>query len=185
MIKLDRTITTIFFVPTLKIGRERLNGNGYINGYIKDARREVQYENCVYVLFKPKDMDRFKMFLDEEYDRTKQVIDDYDYEEGYVVVVYELDEKWEKDFAIIRQGKYSKVSNEFKDIFQKTVKIVKNGLRRDEVSLQHRIFRKSNDLKEYWEEHLGIEFTDDMEVWQGWIEEKEIMNIDEIIKENV
>jgi hypothetical protein len=24
-----------------------------------------------------------------------------------------------------------------------------------------------------------------MEVWQGWIEEKEIMNIDEIIKENV
>jgi hypothetical protein len=113
------------------------------------------------------------------------VIDDYDYEEGYVVVVYELDEKWEKDFAIIRQGKYSKVSNEFKEIFQKTVKIVKNGLRRDEVSLQHRIFRKSNDLKEYWEEHLGIEFTDDMEVWQGWIEEKEIMNIDEIIKENV
>jgi len=185
MIKLDRTITSIFIVPTLKIGRERLNGNGYINGYIKDGKKEVQYEDCAYLLFQPSDLDRFKMFLDEEYQRTKSIVDDYDYEGGYVVLVYELDAKWEKDFNLVKKGMYSKTSDEFKNMFPKTVKILKNGLRRDEVSLQHRIFRKSNDLKEYWEEQLGIEFTDDMELWEGWIEEKEILNIDLIIKQDV
>ena len=183
--KLERTITSIFIVPTLKIGRDNLLSNGYINGYIKDVKREVQYEDCVYVLFRPKDIDAFKMFLDEEYQRTKSIIDDYDYEGGYVVLVYELDDKWTNDFALIKQGKYSKTSDEFKNLFPKTVKIVKNGLRRDEVSLQYRIFRKANDLREFWEEKLGVEFDESMEVWQGWIDEKETLIIDTIIKENV
>lgn len=183
--KLERTITSIFIVPTLKIGRERLLGNGYINGYAKDGKKDVQYEDCTYLLFQPSDLDKFKMFLDEEYKRTKAIVDDYDYEGGYVVLVYELDKKWEKDFHLIRQGKYSKTSDEFKELFSKTVKLVRNGLRRDEVSLQHRIFRKATDLREFWEEKLGVEFDDDMEVWQGWIEENETLDIDLIIKQDV
>ena len=183
--KLERTITSIFIVPTLKIGSERLLGNGYVNGFIKDGKKEVQYEDCAYLLFQPTDLNKFKMFLDEEYQRTKSIVDDYDYEGGYVVLVYELDGKWANDFALVKQGKYSKTSDAFKNLFPKTVKIIKNGLRRDEVSLQYRIFRKANDLREFWEEKLGVEFDESMEVWQGWIEEKEILNIDAIIKENV
>jgi hypothetical protein len=46
------------------------------------------------------------------------------------------------------------------------------------------IFNKTEDLKVYWEEKLGIEFDDSMEVWQGWIEEKESLNIQKL-KEHV
>jgi len=183
--KLEKTICSLFIMPTFKIGKERLDDNGFVNAFIKDADREIQYENCVYLLFKPSNLDKFKVFVDEEYERTKSIIDDYDYKNGYIVLVYEMGSKWVSDFKLIKQGRYSKTSADFKEIFPKTVKILKNGLRRDEVSLQHRIFNKSDDLKEFWENHLGVQFDNDMEVWQGWIEEKEILNINKLIEENV
>ena len=87
------TITSIFIVPTLSIGKEKLLDNGFVNGYIKDNKRDIQYENAVYLLFKPENLDKFRNFLDNEYERTKSIIDDYDYEDGYVVVVYEINPK--------------------------------------------------------------------------------------------
>ena len=102
---IKKTITSIFIVPTLSIGKERLLDNGYINGYIKDNRKEVQYENCVYILFRPENLDKFKDFLDEEYERTKSIIDDYDYEDGFVVVVYVLNVRLTDDISLIKQGR--------------------------------------------------------------------------------
>ncbi len=170
-------------VPTLKIDRDKLKDNGYINGYLSDARRDTQYKNAVYVLFKPDNLDRFREFLDEEYERTKDVLDDYDYEDGYVVVVYKLNKKWNDDFMLIREGLYSKTSKEFQDMFPKVIKIMKDGLHRDEISLQFHIFRKSQSMIEYWEERIGIDFTDDMEVWEGFDASKEVLDLDKIKEE--
>ena len=80
-----KTITSIFMVPTLGINREKLVENGYINGYLSDSRRDVQHRNVVYLLFKPANLDKFREFLDNEYERTTYMVDDYDYEDGYVV----------------------------------------------------------------------------------------------------
>jgi hypothetical protein len=182
--EIKKTITSIFIVPTLSIGRERLADNGYINGYIRDARKEVQYESCVYLLFKPEDLDKFREFLDTEYERTKSIIDDYDYEDGYVVVVYMLNSKLEKDFELIKRGKYSKTSPAFQSTFPKIVKLKRNGLYKDEISLQYRIFNKTEDLRKYWEDLLDAELTPDMEVWSTFIAEDETLNLDKI-KENV
>jgi hypothetical protein len=181
---MKKTITSIFFVPTLKIGRDKLMKYGYLNGYQKDTGREVQYKNCIYVLFKPEDMDLFREFLDGEYDRTKDVVDDYDYDDGFVVVVYTLPNRIKKDYELIRQGKYSKTSLEFQGLFPKIVKVTKNGYQRDEISLQYRIFNKTEDLRKYWEEKIGINFNEGMEVWSVWNEEDEILDINKI-KEHV
>ncbi len=167
-------------VPTLKVPKDALRGNGFINAYIKDARKEDQYKGCVYLLFKPENLDKFREFLDGEYERTKAVIEDYDYEDGYVVVVYQLDEKYKNDFTLVQCGKYSKTSANFQKLFPKVVKITRNGLSKDEVSLQYRIFNKAEDLISFWETKLGIEFEDDYEVWDGWDEEKEILELDKI-----
>lgn len=175
--EVKKTITSIFMVPTLSIGRDKLNANGFVNGYIKDLAREVQYKNCVYLLFRPTDLDLFREFLDEEYERTKSIIDDYDYEDGFVVVVYQLSDKLTRDFMLVKQGKYSKTSPKFQSIFPKIVKLKKNGLHRDEISLQYRIFNKTEDLRKYWEDKIGVEFDDNMEVWGGWDEENESLNL--------
>ncbi len=172
-------------VPTLKIDRDRLRDNGFINAYMKDGRKDVQYENAAYLLFHPKDLDKFKEFLDDEYERTKSIIDDYDYENGFVVLVYTLNPKFKKDFDFVKAGKYSKTSKEFQSQFPRVIKIKKNGLHKDEVSLQYRVFNKTEDLKKYWEEKIGVEFDDSMEVWQGFIDDRETLFIDKLKEEYV
>jgi len=171
------TCTTIFMVPTLETPKNSLRDNGFINAYIKDELSESEYEDCIYVLFKPNDLNLFKDFLDSEYERTKQVIEDYDYEEGFVVVVYKLNKKFDKDFNKIKQGKYSKTSKEFQELFPKVIKLKKNGLHRDEVSLQYRVFNKTNDLIEYWQEKIGSSssWKDEYEVWSGFNIENETL----------
>ena len=174
------TITSIFIVPTLSIGKDKLIDNGFVNGYIKDGRRDIQYENAVYLLFKPTDLDKFREFLDSEYERTKAVIEDYDYEDGYVVVVYALNQIYKRDFELVKKGKYSKTSPEFQKLFPKIVKIKTNGYYKDEVSLQYRVFNHTQDLVQFWEDKLDVKFDDDQEVWHAFIEEKEVLNLDKI-----
>jgi hypothetical protein len=178
--EVKKTITSIFMVPTLKIPKGELTDNGFINGYIQDGSREVQYNNCIYLLFQPKNLDKFREFLDTEYERTKAIIDDYDYQDGFVVVVYQLDNRFAKDFSLVRKGKYSKTSSQFQALFPKVIKLKKNGLHRDEISLQYRVFNRTEDLVKFWEDKLGVEFTDDQEVWHGFEEEDEILNIEKL-----
>lgn len=182
---IKKTITSIFMMPTLKIpnSKESLMGNGFINAYDKDATADVEYDNAVYLLFKPTNLDKFREFLDNERERTKSLIDDYDYN-GYVVVVYQLNTKFKDDFDLVRRGKYSKTSHDFQELFPKVVKIMKNGFHKDEISLQYRIFNKTQDLIEFWENKFNISFGKDMEVWGGFFEEEEILNLDKI-KEHV
>lgn len=175
-----KTVTTIFIVPIFSIGKERLTNNGFVNGFIKDSRRDVQYKDSVYLLFKPEDLDKFRVFLDGEYERTKQIIDDYDYEEGYVVVVYQINSRLLPDIELVKQGKYSQTSTKFQQIFPKTVTIKKNGFQKDEISLQYRVFNKTEDLKQFWEEKFDVIFDDDMEVWSGFSEDYETLDLDKI-----
>ncbi len=177
-----KNITSIFMVPTLKIGKKKLNSNGFVNAYIKDSRRDVQYDECIYLLFHPENLDAFREFLDEEYERTKSIVDEYDYENGFVVVVYKLDEQFKEDFQLIREGKYSKTSEKFQEQFPKFVTIEKDKLKKEEISLQFRVFNKTSDLQEFWEEKIGVRFTSEQEFWEGFHEENEILDLDDVKK---
>ena len=180
-----KTITTIFFVPTLNIDRDALKQNNFINGFSKDSRRELQYENCIYLLFRPENLDKFRYFLDDEYERTKSIIDDYDYEDGYVVVVYKLDTTYKKDFKLIKEGKYSQTSKKFQELFPKTMRVyISTNAFETKTTLQYRIFNKTEDLKEFWEEKLDMQLDQDSEVWTMFLEDKESLDLDKI-KEHV
>jgi hypothetical protein len=180
MIEKKKNITSIFMVPTLKVDRTSLMENGFINAYVEDSKRQPAYKDAVYLLFQPKDLDKFRQFLEDEYERTKNIIDEYDYEGGYVVVVYKLNPKFKSDFLLIKEGLYSQTSQEFQALFPKIVKIQKDGFKRDEISLQYRVFNKTADLVKYWEDKLGVEFDEDQEIWHGFVLEDEILDIDKI-----
>lgn len=177
---LKNTSTSIFIVPTLKIDKNKLRDNNFINAYVKDAKKEVQYENAAYLLFKPDDIIGFRDFVNGEYERTSCIIDDYDYDGGFVVLVYTLDPKFAQDFELVKKGRYSKTSKEFQELFPKVVKLIKGGLYKDELSLQYRVFTKAADLREYWEERIAAPFNEEMEVWEGFDEENETLDIDKI-----
>ena len=182
--EIKKTITSIFMVPTLQIPKDELKNNGFINGYNKDVTADVEYKNAIYLLFKPTDLDKFRLFIENERERTKSIIDDYDYNDGYVVVVYQLNTKFKNDFDLIRKGKYSKTSPAFQALFPKVIKIKKDGLFKDELSLQVRVFNKTQDLIDFWENQFDVTLDKDQEVWHGWNEKNEILNLDKI-KEHV
>lgn len=182
--KRKNTCTTIFMVPTLKTPKDSLRNNGFINAYLKDEMSDTNYKDCIYVLLKPNNIDSFKEFIDNEYERTEQIVEDYDYEGGFVVVVYSLDKKFKEDFKLIKKGMYSKTSKSFQKLFPKVIKLMKNGLHRDELSLQYRIFNKTPDLIEYWQDKLGITYWDeDMEVWSEFKIENEVLT-KKVLNEN-
>jgi hypothetical protein len=175
-----KTVTSIFMVPLLKIGRDPLRKAGFVNAFVKDGGRDIQYGNAIYLLFKPQNLKDFKEFLDEEYERTGNIIDDYDYEGGFVVVVYKLDRRFIKDYELIRRGEYSKTSKQFQQEFPKSVKLETSVGVKEEVSLQYRIFNKTQDLIEFWENKLDVKFGPEQEVWQMFDEEKETLTIEKL-----
>jgi len=172
-----KTLTAIFMAPTLQFPINSLKNNGFLNAYIKDELNIMEIENAIYLLFKPKNLSSFKLFLENEYTRTKQIIEDYDYEGGFVVIVYELDSSFKKDFNLIKKGKYSKTSKKFQKLFPESIDILKDGLLKKEKSLQYRVFNKTQDLIDYWEDKLNENFHETYEVWEGFDETKEILNI--------
>jgi hypothetical protein len=121
--KLVKTITSIFIVPTLKIPRDTLNSVGFLNGYLYDKDKEIQYKDAVYLLFKLTDVDKFRDFLEKEYLRTNKILDEYDYEDNFVVVVYGLNKDLSRDFELVKKGLYSKTSKGYQSLFPKIIKV--------------------------------------------------------------
>lgn len=163
------TMTNLFLVPLLGISRIGLGKKGFINAFIKDEVKGVDYLRGIYLLFKPQDPTEFEEFLASERERKAKIIDEYDYPKGLVMVVYQYDEKWEKDIYILMTGKYSQVSTEFKGIFPVTKKI--SGSSKEFISIHHGIFRKTQEYIDYWKEELGldIDWKED-EVWPFYSE---------------
>jgi len=172
--ELKRTITSIFIMPTLGINRDKLTEHGFINAYSKMIG-DVDHENCIFILFKPSNPEKFQQFIDSEYERTDILISD-SHIKDYVILTYHLNVKYNKDFQLIRQGKYSKTSKEFQNLFPEKIKI-KN---KEKLSIQFRIFNKTDDLRDYWEERTGIYLKEDMEMWDGYREEEETLNIEKL-----
>jgi len=175
-----KTISTIFLVPPLRINRDDLKRNNFINAFVSDKNKEVNYTDCCLLLFKPDKPEVFKDFVDGEYERTLSIIDDYDYGK-FTVLVYTLNDYFKKDFELIKQGKYSKCSDEFKEQFPKVIKVMSsNGLFKEEVTLQYRIFNKTEDLQKYWEDKIGVNFKDEYEVWSKFSLEEETLDIEKL-----
>jgi len=182
---IKKTITTIFFVPLLKIPDylKTLREHDFLNGYIRDDIKGMEYgEDSIFLLFRPKDLDRFREFLDAEYERAKAVMDDYDHPNGFVVVVYRLDDKYHRDYQLIKRGKYSLTSPAFQEEFSKTITIEKEGKNKESISLQYRIFNKTEDLKKFWEDRFDVELEPSQELWEMFEEGNEILTEDKLIE---
>lgn len=182
----QKTITSIFISPTLGIDRQLLYENNFINAYLGDKNNELysDTENIICLLFIPCDENQFREFINIEYERTEQLIDDY-YYDNYAVLVYSLDKKYLSDIEIIKQSKYSLVSTEFKKLFPETLTDYSSNRKEKLPSIQHMIFNKDKKLAEYWNKELKTSIITDLnlEVWIGFNKEKEILDIKEVINQ--
>lgn len=178
--RIEMTVTNLFLVPPLSIGRERLRLQNLIDAYIKDAGSDLEYTDVVYLLFKPDDMELFQEFVEEERQRTDLLIDEYDYAGGFIVLVYKTHPEDKEDIELIFKGQYSKISQRYKKKIPAVVKQVIRGLHKDSISLQYEIIAKSQNVKDWWKKELDIDIPEGSEVWSIPDLEKETLYIDKI-----
>jgi len=165
--------TNLFVVPLLGIRRESLIRLGFVDAFIKDELKELEYDNVVYLLFRPLKWTEFNIFVEEQR-KLGAIVDEYDYSDGWAVVVFKYDKKWEKDVNTIMIGKFSKTSKEYKSFLPYYADTEKQ-----ELTNQQLILEKRQEVKDYWKQELDLSFEEGDEVWHFY-SEREILNEESI-----
>lgn len=166
--------TNLFITPLLNLGRPNLIKLGFVDAFMKDELREIEYERSVYLLFKPINIEEFNLFTEEQRESNAPIIDEYDYGK-WTILVYKLPKKFEDDYEKILQGKFSHVSEEYKKAIPKWYRIGENGAYVDKMNIQHMAFEKSDELKKYWKDELDLTITNSDEHWHHYFE-REVLN---------
>lgn len=177
----NRTNTSLFLLPGLGLTINELKPYGFVNAYIGDMKHD-HYSYCVYLLFKPSNIMEFNAFLEGQYLKG-QMIDEYDYEGGYVVVVYKFPEQFEQEYKLFLSGKYSEFRKKYKDLFPIEIHSEDNDGPFTQPSFFFHVFNRTKELEKYWFEKIGVHLSKDSEYWSKPDVIKETLNIDEIEKD--
>jgi hypothetical protein len=170
--------STLFLLHPLGLSRKQLQGTGFINCYLRD-KNKPEYEglNVVFMLFLPKAQDKFRYFTESEKARTPLFIDQYDLEDGYTVMVYELPENMADDFELFKQGKYSQLSDTYLASLPKQVAVpTKNGYQTSNT-VQWMIIGQLEEWRDLLETEFNAPVERDTEMWQKMSWEDETISI--------
>lgn len=174
------TKTSSFLVPACGLDVAILFEHGFINAYLNDKKynEETQLDD-IFLLFNPDlNCDEFEI-LCKVLRKKDTYIDEYDPEEGKVMIHMKLEDKWIHIKEQLMKSKYSLIDREYvKEFFNPKIVIGEdiygNTLTKDSINYQ--ILTKSNVLKEIWEERLNTTFKDEYEVCSKLNLSEEIYN---------
>lgn len=159
------TVTTVFILPVLKIGRKKLDNVGFLDAFMFNGEEQMVYDNCIHLLFCPVSMDKFTDFLQDERDRGASIVDENDYAGGLVLLTYKIPARFETDIQKIWLGKYSEVSQEYRNMIPSTAKKEVDGVIVTFTSAQHMVFNKDPSLRKKLEQELAVEIDPKQEIW--------------------
>ncbi len=161
----EMTSANLFIRPLFGIPVKVLDEFDFKNAYIKDEIKGMEYPHCIYLLFRPKNQEKFNEFVEGERQRGV-LVDEYDYAEGYTMLVYRYHEKWKEDILLINAGKFSEVSTDYKNEIPD-----KAGEQSATVmSIQYHVFLKTAFIKGLWKEKYNLDITDKDEHWPHYTE---------------
>jgi hypothetical protein len=170
---------------------EILRKSGYQDGFISDPDimnilQLTERQRLVFLLFKNK-----KLTLEDLKKITTSlaivpvdIVFSYELVNDYSMIVVEFPERFVDDFDRIIDGKYSKLSDSFKDRFDMTREVLdsKGQRKGKEYTLYYHIFNKTQWLKDFWMERLGLcELDEKLELWERPDDRDKIFNIKNII----
>lgn len=162
---LKRTVSNMFMVPLLKIGRPILEEHGLINSFLLNAEEDVVYENALHLLFSPPNIDRFNLFVALQKTKNTAFINELDYPGNLVVLVYQLPSKFKADYEKIWQGKFSEVSEEYKASIPSIIQLKEGNRTTNNLTIQHMVFGKLEVLRTHWEIRFNVTMENDQELW--------------------
>jgi hypothetical protein len=163
------TKTTSFLLPACGLDVAILFDHGFVNAYLDDEDYDKQSsdEVDIFLLFEPDDMGSNFEMLCEVLRNHENFLDEYDPEEGKVIIRFKLNDRWKHIKEELLTSKYSKIDRDYVGEFFKPKVVIGqdmygNMLYKDSVNYQ--ILTKSPVLKERWEEKLATKLYDHEEV---------------------
>lgn len=182
-------VSTVFLLPGIEIKNELKNmfyTFGFENTFLTCKPLEYPWP-VLYILFKPSVIDlEFTRFADE-LQKNPNFIEVIDAGRNKVLFVYRVPNRFKKDYQLFIDGKYSKLSEEYRKCFVMeqpridpiTNKPIKDGGRYVmEYTDFYHIFHRTDHIKAVWAERLGYdddEILDDMEMYDRQDVTKETM----------
>lgn len=174
-------ISTLFLLPLLnpKFNWIYLKENyGFITSFKWKKDEKIVQE--LYLIFKNSEL--YKLFYNKYYDF---IVEEEDVK-NYIVCTMNIDDKWKEDLSKILQGKYSKTSEEFKNLFKKEMMYTHT----DDQSIffenivyliLNRDIKMINIIEKKFQLELTLEdFNNNMELWTLMNEENETLDFDNI-----
>jgi hypothetical protein len=186
------TSATLFLLRGIGLKALEMKKIGFINAYIDDIHHEPHYDKSLYLLFKPENIEDLSLFVGQEKLRTAALVEDYDYDGGYVVLVYKFPYQYHREWDHFLKGEWSLFSAKYAELFPKEVSLkTRTGIPKKEVSIWNLVFNRLPELKEFWEKRIDVVLDDEMELWSIPDMNKEKlditlfqpMSIDELIKQ--
>ncbi len=191
-IKSNLNDTSTFLLPAFGVRIQNWFKFGFVNAYLSDINREKTNDKDIhlYLLFKPNDKQKAELNkkisdLSESDINKTDYIEDYDYEEGYIVLVLKFPEKYRKDYNRFLKGKYSYFSEEYRNLFteDQMVEFINENDKVEKLaskSFQWLVINRDPRMKKFTEKKYDIQLSPEDEVYHLYVEEKETLDVDKL-----
>lgn len=181
-------VSTVFLLPGIEIKNELKNmfyTFGFENTFLTCPPLSYPFE-VLYLLFRPQVIDYEFIRFAEELQKNPCFIETIDCSKGRVLFVYRVPKRFRRDYELFLEGKYSKLSAEYKKCFQMEQfkcdaqgrPMKDNGRYVKEYTDFYHIFNRTDHVKTVWMERLGYTDTsilDDMEMYDRQDEVEETL----------
>ncbi len=166
---------------------DSLKKAGFVNSFVSDPNVQPMLAptpttRFLYLLFKNDkiNMDGIRKIVETLVQVKSEIVFSYELVNDYLMVVLKWPQEYVKDFDLVTTGSYSKLSPNFKDGFPITKDVVNDKKKYigKEYSIYHHIFNKTDWLKNFWKNKLGlVELAPDLELWDKPEEKDLFFNI--------
>lgn len=161
------TKTTDFILPLFGFTKKYYEPY-LVNAYLGDVDINGYEEYKIYLVLSNHNMDTKHARIENSIKDLPEFVDYYDVLDGKMsVFILNIPEEFRVDYIHFMNGKYSLFSE------QAQIKVLKG---RSETSSMPHIFKKSVELKKYWENKSGSEIPESAEVWPILDLKNEIFN---------
>jgi len=164
---------------------------GFVDSYTADPEIMKiivpgETQRLLFLLFRNKKLNNneLKQAVTSLFDIPVGIVFAYELVNDYSMIVIDFPEKYIKDYDYVVKGLYSKLSDEFKNKFPIARDVFNSNNVRvgREYTLYYHIFNKTDWLKNFWCERLGlIELDKKLELWESPGETDLIFNVNKII----
>jgi hypothetical protein len=160
-----------FIFPLLKLNTQVCLANGMTNCYIGDMKESDTWGEYIYLAF---DKDKVNNeFIANTLLRHSDYISSY-FTDTVLIVKYSIPEEYKESVVgKFIEGKYSEIDRKYvSENFQEFIR-ANFGVK---SSYKYLVLTKSDNLRNYWEDRLGVTLPENAEVWSRAEKEDEMLH---------